>query len=122
MATKKSAGAARVNGVLTGAEILAAIGKRIEIVNIEGIGRIGVKVWTEREIQNAKGSFDENDPASGLKLLQESIVDENGEPAFSNTDIEKLNDSASYQIRKLMNAVMGVNGLAGNVEQAAAKN
>ncbi len=89
--------------------LLGATVRRFATVPIEGVGKVRFRSLTELERSRMEASIrDKRGQVSGSKMLDlkcrmivETVVDDNGNPVYSNSDIERIRQQDS----KITNAI-----------------
>jgi NTP pyrophosphatase (non-canonical NTP hydrolase) len=88
-------------------------------VRLKGMSA-GEREALEEEVTDKNGKV--NTKNIRVKLLVRSIVDENGEKLFSETDMEKLNEKSADIITRLFIAAQNLNGMSEAAVEDMTKN
>ncbi|EXI77112.1 MAG: hypothetical protein AW10_04006 [Candidatus Accumulibacter appositus] len=102
--------------------LLALFAPKIIDQDVPGIGAVRLRELSAPEVSDIRETCKtESQKADfGFLLVVASVVDDQGEPAFTAEDLPALRASAQSRIGELVTAVMAVNGFT--VKEDAAKN
>lgn len=112
---------------LTKDQILAANDRRtIEVEVPEWGGSVQLAVMTGTERESYERMWTNTDeklmPGYKLKMLRRCIVDANGDPSFSDADLDALGKKNAMVLDRLFTECMKLNGFQKDSVEEAAKN
>lgn len=90
---------------------IASIQPKTKTVQVDGFGPVLLKQLTLQESDALRVGLSKDDKSSefGLRLVVASVVDENGERVFADSEIDTLRSTSEAGITKLMDEVMVLN-------------
>lgn len=108
------------------ASLLAMFQPKIVSQPVAGVGSVLFRELSAPEVSDIRDLCQSKDKKAdfGFKLVIASLVDESGQPVFTDADLPSLRSSAQVRIGNLVTAVMAVNGfqLDAKAAEDAAKN
>jgi hypothetical protein len=111
--------------MLTKEQLLAAGAPTIQTVQVEGVGEIRVKVmdgYTRDVLQKTLQDLGTSDSVYFSAIAIASVVDESGEPMFTQEDLDALRRTNADFVRKIGLACTKVNAMGASQTQEAEKN
>lgn len=92
--------------------LLAALKPVVKDVDVQGFGLVHIKQLSvsENDIVRAAAKPDGSPSAFGLRLVLASVVDDEGQPVFTEADMQILGEASGTKIEALVNHVLEVNG------------
>lgn len=93
--------------------LLGAAVRRFAVVEIEGLGNVRIRSMTELErsrleasIRDKKGNLSSSRMVDlKCRMIVDSVVDENGNPLFTNRDIDQIRQQDSKVTNALVDAI-----------------
>ena len=100
-------------------QLLAALAPTTSTIDVEGFGPQRIKQLTVAENDAVRKLVTADSPPSefGLRLLVESVVDEQGTAVFTFADLPALQASSGTKIDGLIKQVLAINGFKGTEEK-----
>ena len=92
--------------------LLAALKPKTVNVPVEGFGDITIMQLSvdEADALRANMKTEEEKLKFGLKLVVKSVIDDVGNPVFTNEDLPALNASSNVSLDKIVSAALEANG------------
>jgi len=100
---------------------LAAIKPKIETVNIDGFGDVGIIQLTVSQVAALRATLkiEGKSDQFGLAMVGASVVDAEGQPVFNETEITQLEQASNEVMDRLVLKALTINGFQ---KAEAAKN
>ncbi|WP_438391079.1 hypothetical protein [Caballeronia sp. DA-9] len=111
--------------MLTKEELLAAAVPASEVVAVDGVGEIRVKVmdgFARDDLQKTLQEQGTSDSVYFSALIVATVVDESGAPMFTPADLDTLRRGSAEVVRKIGLACTKVNALGDSQTKEAEKN
>ena len=92
--------------------LFAALKPKIEVVKIEGFGGLAIGQLTVDQIEGLRADLKKTDKVDdfGLRLVQLSVLDDEGNRVFDDSDLAALHTSSNSAMDNLVSEALRVNG------------
>ena len=92
--------------------LFAALKTKVEIVIIDGFGNLAIGQLTVDQIEGLRADLKKTDKVDdfGLRLVQLSVLDEEGNRVFDDADLATLHTSSNAAMDNLVSQALRVNG------------